>query len=120
MTNYDLEELETLTTKWAYDRGILTNGKTITQAMKLGEEFGELCSSVAKGKDFKDDVGDMLVVLNNICKMNNTTLRECWNISYDDIKDRKGFLNEDGVFIKDTDPNYVQALMEFENDDTSK
>ena len=118
MANYNYEALEDLTTSWAYDRGILTNGKTITQAMKLGEEFGELCSHIAKGMDIKDDIGDMIVVLNNIAKMNNTSLQECWNEAYEDIKDRKGFLNEDGVFIKETDPNYENHIhpkqLEFE------
>lgn len=103
------DELEKLTTKWAMDRRILTNGKVITQVMKLGEEFGELCSHIAKGQDIKDDIGDMIVVLNNIAKMSNTNLKECWATAYEDIKDRKGFLTKDGVFIKETDPNYKEA-----------
>ena len=106
----EYKELEIKTTKWAYDRGILTNGKVITQAMKLGEEFGELCSHIAKGQDIKDDIGDMIVVLNNIAKMSGTSLQECWNEAYDDIKDRKGFLTREGVFIKETDPNYKEQL----------
>ena len=32
--------------------------------------------------------------------INGTTLDECIEIAYNDIKDRKGFLNTDGVFIK--------------------
>ena len=35
--------------------------------------------------------------------MNNTNLTNCWNVAYADIKDRKGYLNENGTFIKDGD-----------------
>jgi hypothetical protein len=35
--------------------------------------------------------------------MNNTTLEECLAQAYDDIKDRKGYMNELGVFIKEGD-----------------
>jgi hypothetical protein len=33
--------------------------------------------------------------------MSGTTLEECLGIAYYQIKDRKGFLNGNGVFIKD-------------------
>ncbi len=105
---YDNNKLEELTSQWAHDRGITVNGKVITQAMKLFEEGGELASHIAKGEDIKDDIGDMIVVLNNIAVLSGSTLNECWNKAYDDIKDRKGFLTEDGVFIKSTDKNYAK------------
>jgi len=111
---YNLIEVEEKIVKWSYDRGILTNGKAITQALKLGSEFGELCDNLAKGKDVRDDLGDMFVVLTNIARLENTTLEECANIAYNDIKDRKGFLNANGNFVKSTDPSYEQLLMEFE------
>jgi hypothetical protein len=43
------------------------------------------------------------VVLNTIALMNNTTLEECLALAYDDIKDRKGYMNELGIFIKEGD-----------------
>lgn len=57
---------------WADDRGITTNGKPYTQALKLYEEFGELCSGVLKNKpeDIKDAVGDVIVVLINLNAIN--------------------------------------------------
>lgn len=110
MMNYTSDKLEELTSKWAADRGITTNGKVITQVMKLMEELGEMASHVAKGLPISDDIGDCTVVLNNIARLSGTTLNACWNEAYDEIKDRKGFLTEDGIFIKETDPNYSKYV----------
>lgn len=106
---HDLNKLEELTTQWADDRGILKNGKLITQGLKLFEESGELAGAILKGKDkeIKDGIGDSLVVLNNIAKIYGTTLIECWNLAYEEIKDRKGYLNEEGNFIKEADYELV-------------
>ncbi len=110
----DLGNLERLILQWSHDRGILQNGKVETQTLKLVSEIGELCDNVAKGKDIKDDIGDCFVVLTNIANMMGTSMTECAQVAYGDIKDRKGFLNEAGCFIKSTDANYEQLLMEFE------
>jgi len=53
-----------------------------------------------EGKDFKDDIGDMLVVMINLCERNKTTLEECLAVAYNDIKDRKGKM-VDGIFVKE-------------------
>ena len=103
-----LDKYEELTLQWSSDRGITINGKAETQTLKLMSEAGELCDNIAKGKDIKDDIGDCLVVLTNIAKLKGTTLAECWEVAYNDIKDRKGFLNANGTFIKSTDNNYKQ------------
>lgn len=108
-----LKELEQNTLQWSHDRGITVNGKSTTQALKLVSEVGELCDNLIKGKDVKDDLGDIQVVLTNIAKLEGTTLEECWTHAWNDIKDRKGFLNAQGNFIKSTDAHYKQALMEF-------
>jgi len=113
---YNLIELNEKILQWSHDRGILRNGNTITQCLKLGSEFGELQDNLAKNKSIKDDIGDMLVVLTNIAFLEGYTLEECGNHAYNDIKDRKGFLNANGTFIKSTDPRYEQLLMEFNND----
>lgn len=88
-------------TQWSEDRLIFKNGRRETQYLKLAEEMGELASNIAKGRDVRDDIGDCLVVLNNLAVMSGTTLEECLGISYYQIKDRKGFLNGNGVFIKE-------------------
>lgn len=99
----NLTTLRDLTLKWSDDRGILKNGKTTTQALKLVSEVGELCDNVAKGRNIKDDIGDCLVVLTNIAALEGLTLEQCWSHAYNEIKDRKGYLNEHGNFIKEGD-----------------
>lgn len=95
-----LELYVDLVTAWSRERGILANGKVTTQTLKLVSEMGELADNVAKGRDVIDDIGDCLVVLNNIAVMSGTTLEACLKHAYNDIKDRKGYLNAEGVFIK--------------------
>ena len=87
---------------WHRDRKITINGNSNTQTIKLGEEYGELCSAIVRGDRnlIKDSIGDMVVVLVAIAELEGMTLEECVKDAYDEIKDRKGFLNEDGVFIK--------------------
>ena len=98
--------METLTkqiSNWHRDRKITINGNSNTQTIKLGEEFGELCSGIARGdKDLiKDSIGDMFVVMVAIAELEGMTIQECIANAYDEIKDRKGYLNEDGIFIKE-------------------
>ena len=103
MKQYTLAELQYLTLNWAVERGIVSNGKATTQGLKLVSEVGELCDNLAKGKDTIDDVGDCLVVLTNIAALEGFTLEEAWSHSWDEIKDRKGYLSLEGVFVKEND-----------------
>ena len=164
-----MEDLIEKIEQWAEDRNIINGTKPIDQAMKLFSEFGELADNVGKGRDCRDDIGDVFVVLTIISKQNNTslskidldyesytfgdvksmilglagelslfvensvgydspntiddiacrlkricnklnyTLEECVQIAYDDIKDRKGLMHN-GVFIKESDTSYKEAL----------
>lgn len=88
-------------TKWANDRKIIENGNILAQGLKLVSEVGELSDNLAKGLCIKDDVGDCMVVLNNLAQMQGLTLDECLEQAWGDIKDRKGYMNEYGVFIKE-------------------
>ena len=88
---------------WSLDRKIIQNGNKLAQGLKLVSEVGELSDNLAKGRDIKDDIGDCIVVLNNLALMSGTTLEECSATAWVDIKDRKGYMNEHGVFIKDGD-----------------
>lgn len=97
------DDLITKCTIWSRDRKILEHGNTKTQFLKLTEEMGELAAHLARGKPVKDDIGDMLVVLNNLAVMSGTTLKECLHVAYNDIKDRRGYMNTAGVFIKEAD-----------------
>lgn len=49
--------------QWAHDRNIIKGSEPIDQAMKLFSEFGELADNVGKGRDCRDDIGDVFVVL---------------------------------------------------------
>ena len=98
-----LNDLEKKVIKWSNERGILKNSTAQIQGLKLVSEVGELCDNLAKGRCVKDDIGDCIVVLTNIANMRGTSLQECLEVAYNDIKDRKGFLNEDGIFIKEGD-----------------
>lgn len=90
-------------TQWSTDRKIIQNGNVLAQGLKLVSEVGELADNLAKGRCIKDDIGDCCVVLNNLVHMQGLTLDECLEQAWSDIKDRKGSMNEHGVFIKDGD-----------------
>ena len=97
------DELIHLISLWSMQRGIINNSTPLAQFSKLVSEIGELGDNVAKERDVTDDIGDCLVVLNNLAIMNDTTLEECLKVAYNDIKDRKGHMNTHGVFIKEGD-----------------
>lgn len=96
-------ELIHLVSVWSMQRGIINNSTPLAQFAKLVSEVGELGDNVAKERDVTDDIGDCLVVLNNLAIMNDTTLEQCLRVAYNDIKDRKGHMNTHGVFIKEGD-----------------
>jgi len=63
-----MEDLIKKIEQWANDRNIIKGSKPIDQAMKLFSEFGELADNVGKGRDIKDDCGDVFVVLTVMAK----------------------------------------------------
>ena len=166
-----MEQLIKQIEQWAEDRNIINGSKPIDQAMKLFSEFGELADNVGKGRDCRDDIGDVFVMLTIMAKQLNLNikgieivkseskpifnlknmvvdlgmslnyfsrsenqlnlknavnelqtisaiygydLKECVQIAYNDIKDRKGIL-WNGVFVKESDLSYnacVEAYRE--------
>ena len=88
---------------WSMTRGIINNSTPLAQFAKLVSEIGELGDNIAKQRDVTDDIGDCLVVLNTLAIMHDTTLEDCLNVAYEDIKDRKGHMNSEGIFIKEGD-----------------
>lgn len=89
--------------QWAIDRNLHTADPS-KQALKLGEEFGELFEGLAKGNAdlTKDAIGDMYVVMTILSQQLGFTIEECIDIAYDEIKDRRGKMI-DGVFVKESD-----------------
>ena len=88
--------------KWHHDRNLIDGSTDKDQTLKLLQELGELSDSVCKGKDIKDDIGDMLVVMLNITERNNVSITDCLAQAWDDIKDRRGRM-VDGIFVKEQD-----------------
>ena len=94
-------ELEVI--RWGEARGIIQNGNALTQAkVKLQEELDELIHAIEECNEpeIKDAVGDCMVVLTMICSILDIDMVQCYKGAYEEIKDRKGFLRPDGVFVK--------------------
>lgn len=99
----NIENLKTLIQNWATNRNLHT-ADSAKQALKLGEEYGELCEGLAKGKTdlIKDALGDMFVVMVILAMQEDLDVTECIEMAYNEIKDRKGKMI-DGVFVKEAD-----------------
>lgn len=100
------EPPETTTDKirlWSIARNLHTADPN-KQALKLGEEFGELFEGLAKGNVAltKDAIGDMYVVMTILSQQLGFSIEECIEIAYDEIKDRRGRM-VDGFFVKESD-----------------
>lgn len=90
--------------KWAKERGLDNPNNSTAQALKLFEEAGELAQAHLKSReqDGKDAVGDILVVLTIYCQQKGWSIAECFELAYNEIKNRKGKMI-DGVFVKEED-----------------
>lgn len=98
-----LNELEQNVIGWAKARQIIPNANATSQLLKAVSEMGELADAVNKGQtsEMKDAVGDVIVCLINLCALENTSLTECIEGAWNEIKDRKGTLLPNGVFVKE-------------------
>ena len=94
---------------WHHNRNLIEGSDDKTQFAKLVQEVGELSDSICKGKDIKDDVGDIIVVLANLCARNRVSFLSCLEQAWSDIKDREGIMYEN-VFVKSTDPEYASIV----------
>lgn len=86
---------------WAEERGIYTDGRVSKQYEKLLEETGELGRALIENDnaEIDDAIGDMVIVLTNLAHQRGTTIEKCIEGAYDEIKDRKGCM-ENGTFVK--------------------
>ena len=91
--------------QWFEDRGIVANGKTMSQAIKTLEETTELIDAINTNNllEIVDAVGDIYVTLRGVCVVEGIDLTECAELAYNEIKDRKGHLRADGTFVKEHD-----------------
>jgi NTP pyrophosphatase (non-canonical NTP hydrolase) len=90
--------------KWFEDRGITENGKPMAQAIKTLEELTELFDALNKDDRYEvmDALGDIYVTLRGVCLTYGVKMDDCINQAYNEIKDRKGYLTPEGMFIKET------------------
>ena len=88
--------------QWASKRGLYKGGDPKTQALKLVEEVGETCKAILKSDqaEIEDGIGDCVVVLTNLAHLCNTDIEHCIELAYNEIKDRKGKM-DNGTFKKD-------------------
>jgi len=88
--------------RWAEARKIVPNSTPETQLLKAVSEIGELSDATIKEnrEDIVDAVGDTMVCLIIYCALQNLNLVDCMEVAYDAIKNRKGTLRENGVFVK--------------------
>ena len=89
--------------QWAEARKIIPNSTPATQLLKCMSELGELADATIKGDvdGIKDGVGDVMVCLINYCALQDINLVDCMAGAYDEIKNRKGTLLPNGVFVKE-------------------
>ena len=98
----NFEKLEQRVVEWSLDRKIIPNSTPLAQFKKMESEMIELKEGLETDDmvEIIDGVGDVLVCLINICALSNINPVECLQVAYNEIKDRKGYMNEEGIFVK--------------------
>jgi NTP pyrophosphatase (non-canonical NTP hydrolase) len=101
-----LDELIVAVEQWALDRQIIPNSTPQAQLLKTVSELGELADATLKRDPaaISDGVGDVLVTLIIYARLQGVALVDCLEWAYDEIKDRKGTLTPEGVFVKECQP----------------
>jgi NTP pyrophosphatase (non-canonical NTP hydrolase) len=75
----------------------------LAQSIKAVEEINELVDALREGNKFDaiDAVGDTVVCLINVCALMDVNLVDCLEAAYQQIKDRRGYMNAEGIFVKE-------------------
>jgi phosphoribosyl-ATP pyrophosphohydrolase len=100
--SYAAVELQII--RWAEARKIIPNSTPEVQLLKAMSEMGELAdATIKKDKEaIVDAVGDVMVCLVNYCALQDLNLVDCMEVSYDQIKNRRGTLLPNGLFVKES------------------
>lgn len=90
--------------QWAEDRNIIKGSDPKSQLLKTMSELGELADGILKNRpaEIIDGIGDSVVTLVIVAAQCGFTIEECIEHAYEEIKDRKGRM-ENGTFIKEGD-----------------
>lgn len=97
-------EIEMKVIQWGEARKIVQHSTALAQAGKTQEELNELIEAINSNDRaaMADAYGDILVTLVMGCACADLDLVSCFEGAYNEIKDRKGYLNADGVFVKES------------------
>lgn len=97
-------ELEMKVVQWSEARKIIPNSTPFAQSMKAVEEINELVDALRDDNKFDaiDAVGDTVVCLINVCALLDVNLTDCLEAAYLQIKDRRGYMNAEGIFVKES------------------
>lgn len=98
-----LDDLILAVEDWAAARRIVPNSTPQAQLMKTMSELGELADATLKNDlaEKVDGLGDVLVTLIIYAKLSGLSLRDSLDSAYQTIKDRRGYLTPEGVFVKE-------------------
>lgn len=96
-------DLEMKIIQWGEARGIVQNSTPAAQAKKTLEELDELYAAIRDNDRVAmvDAYGDILVTLIMGCACADLDLVDCLGHAYNEIKDRKGHLSPEGIFVKE-------------------
>lgn len=97
-------QVEMKVLQWSEARKIIPNSTPLAQATKAVEEVNELMDALLTNnrEDAIDAVGDTVVCLINVCALLDVNLTDCLKAAYEQIKDRRGYMNEQGIFVKES------------------
>ena len=98
---YPLPSRFDLIRSWANERGIYDEGNSHTQYVKLMEEAGELAAALLNDDKLEivDAIGDIVVVLTNLAKLEGFDIENCVDSAYNEIANRTGVMHN-GTFVK--------------------
>ncbi len=98
---YPLPSRFDLIRSWANERGIYDKGNSHTQYVKLMEEAGELAAALLNDDKLEivDAIGDIVVVLTNLAKLEGFDIENCVDSAYNEIANRTGVMHN-GTFVK--------------------
>jgi len=112
-----VEDLIEKIKQWGHDRGIIKNSTPLAQSRKTIEEVHELITACAEIRvhqyvnytyqahaegELADAIGDVFVTLVMVAGCAGLDIHACIAQAYLEIKDRKGYLRPDGVFVKES------------------
>jgi NTP pyrophosphatase (non-canonical NTP hydrolase) len=102
MSSFAEVELDVI--RWSEARKIIPNSTPLAQSIKAVEEINELVDALREGNKFDaiDAVGDTVVCLINVCALMDVNLVDCLEAAYHQIKDRRGYMNAEGIFVKES------------------